>query len=158
MPATVLQIGPLRVCSKCLESKPVEAFSPALRVKSGLQRECKECVSKRSSEWWRNNTERYNDGRRIRRYNVDVNALWEKQKGLCAMCQEPMLPRGKTARSVVVDHDAKCCSSRGTCCGQCVRGLLHSRCNIILGVLEKEGATLEAAQLYLRSYETRQSL
>lgn len=132
-------------------------FSPATRVKSGLQRECKSCVVKRVEDWARSNPDKVSLNKRKRRYNIDFNALWEKQNGLCAMCHEPMLPKGKTARSVVVDHDGRCCASRGTCCGKCVRGLLHSRCNIILGVLEKESSTLDAAKAYLRLYEGQQS-
>jgi hypothetical protein len=155
MPATVLQIGSLRTCSKCHESKSVVEFSPSPRVKSGLQRECKQCVSSRATAWWRNNTSKYNDGRRVRRYNIDVNVLWEQQNGLCAIYHELMLPKGKKARSVVVDHDQRCCSSRGTCCGKCVRGLVHSRCNIVLGVLEKERKTLGLAKEYLRRYEEK---
>lgn len=149
MPAIVLQIGPDRTCSKCGESKPVGMFSPAPRVKSGLQRECKSCVSKRASEWVRDNPERRNETRRGGRYHVDFNAMWDAQGGLCSMCHGAMLPRGKQARSVVVDHDRKCCPQRGGCCGKCVRGLIHSRCNILLGVLESESSTLDAAKKYL---------
>jgi hypothetical protein len=102
----------------------------------------------RASAWAKDHSERDALGRKNRFYKIDFNGMWEKQGGLCSICSNPMLPKGKTAKSVVVDHDRKCCPGRGSC-GKCVRGLVHSRCNIVLGVIESEGSTVEAAQKYL---------
>jgi hypothetical protein len=148
MPATVLQIGPLRTCSKCVETKLVSSFYRTTKVKSGLLSICKTCMLAKQSEWVKGRGELEPTRRKNRYYKIDFNGLWEKQGGLCSVCRTPMLPKGKTAKSVVVDHDRRCCPGRGSC-GQCVRGLIHSRCNIIVGVLESESATVALAKDYL---------
>jgi hypothetical protein len=47
-----------------------------------------------------------------------------------------------------VDHDHKCCAGRRSC-GKCVRGLLCSRCNTVLGLLEEDPNLLPP---YLKKY------
>lgn len=72
-------------------------------------------------------------------------------KDLCAVCGEPMLPKGKDALSVVVDHDHGCCPPNRSC-GHCVRGLIHQRCNSILGSSEDNLKLLDAAIAYLKRW------
>jgi Recombination endonuclease VII len=47
-----------------------------------------------------------------------------------------------------IDHDHACCGA-GRSCGKCVRGLLCSRCNTALGLLEDDAARVAAALAYL---------
>lgn len=59
----------------------------------------------------------------------------------------------------VVDHDHTCCDG-GYSCGQCIRGLAHHNCNILLGYLEPFLATNGLARLewlgrYLQEQATR---
>lgn len=46
-----------------------------------------------------------------------------------------------------VDHDHGCCPSaaQSKCCGKCVRGLLHTRCNILLAVIENNPDVIQPA-------------
>ena len=61
----------------------------------------------------------------------------KKQKGKCALCLNHSLNR-----SLSQDHDHSCCPyqpkkrKRTKCCGDCLRGLLCSLCNMKLGVIE----------------------
>lgn len=63
-------------------------------------------------------------------------ALYEAQGGKCAICQ---VATGKSKR-LAVDHDHRCTADhppdRG--CPQCIRGLLCSPCNVIIGRLGQD--------------------
>lgn len=64
------------------------------------------------------------------------DAAWEAQQGLCALCNRPMKREGrKSMDSVCADHDHET--------GQ-RRGLLHIRCNLLLGIHEKHRVEFEA--------------
>ncbi len=70
------------------------------------------------------------------RYNMtleEFNKLYDAQNGKCALCRKPFVSRP------VVDHSHKT--------GK-VRGLLHYRCNSLLGLIE-EGLSLETIKQYL---------
>jgi hypothetical protein len=82
------------------------------------------------------------------RFKVDWQTLWEQQQGLCACCGEPMLREGREKLSAVVDHDRSCCAG-STSCGECVRGMIHWRCNVILGYANDNAALLRQAAAYL---------
>jgi len=146
----------LKRCRRCKRVLPKESFLKDSRNKDGLFGTCKNCQSERSKEWAANHPDQTINFRR-NQYNIDFNALWEQQKGMCALCGEPMLPRGKEANSVVVDHDHQCCPPRpgraGSSCGKCVRGLLHRQCNLLLGLLEKNQSKLDLAVKYLNRWK-----
>jgi hypothetical protein len=82
------------------------------------------------------------------KYKVEWQTLWDQQQGLCACCGEAMLREGREKLSAVVDHDHKCCSG-STSCGKCVRGLVHWRCNLVLGYADDEPDLLQRAAAYL---------
>jgi len=72
-------------------------------------------------------------------------ALLDQQGGCCAICgtTDP----GK--RDWNVDHDHGCCPGRGNTCGQCVRGLLCGKCNLMIGGANDDPNILIAAARYL---------
>lgn len=79
------------------------------------------------------------------RYNIDeaeFNRLLALQDGHCALCFH--------SEKLVVDHDHACCPG-GRSCGECVRGLLCVRHNLLLGMGHDDPGELEAAAAYLRS-------
>lgn len=83
------------------------------------------------------------------RYSIDEArflALAEAQGNVCAVCgtSDP----GGSVRRWHVDHDHSCCGP-GVSCGKCIRGLLCSRCNTAIGLLDDNTARLEAALAYL---------
>lgn len=67
-------------------------------------------------------------------------AKLEAQGGVCGACGEPANPEVR----LHVDHDHKCCPGQNTC-GQCVRDLLCTYCNLLVGRLEREDFS---AQMY----------
>jgi len=76
-------------------------------------------------------------------------ALVQKQDGGCAICggQNP------DHRKLAVDHDHSCCPKQKKSCGKCIRGLLCSRCNHMLGHARDTIEILESGILYLKSFK-----
>ena len=74
-------------------------------------------------------------------------ALWLKQNGLCALCNNPL----DYAESCL-DHDHDCCDMPvRQACGHCDRGVLHSGCNTLLGFAYDDRELLGKAITYLAS-------
>lgn len=82
-----------------------------------------------------------------RRHGITVEQydwLYERQEGLCLVCfVEP------DNQLLYVDHDHACCPDIGSC-GNCIRGLLCSHCNGLLGYARDRIDVLESAVEYLR--------
>ena len=89
-----------------------------------------------------------------RLYNITINgyeALLEAQGGVCAACHEQEKRIDKRIgrpRSLAVDHDHACCPGKRSC-GKCIRGLLCSRCNPVLGEVEDSVELLQSMIDYL---------
>jgi hypothetical protein len=88
-----------------------------------------------------------------REYNVDFDALWEAQGGLCASCHRPMVRKGRESDSVCVDHDRSCCPGSRSC-GKCVRGLVHRNCNLVLGYAKDDPEIIRSAIEYLEHWRS----
>lgn len=173
----------MRTCPKCNQPKDEEKDFYR-RANGTLRRRCKDCIREdnntraakhpqeavdRTTRWRKANPGRASAISRawqlrhpeqfrsqiIRgKYKVDFKTLWEMQKGLCAACGEPMLPTGREKMSACVDHDKACCSGRKSC-GKCVRGLIHWRCNLVLGYASDDPRVLHAAISYLEQWQKR---
>lgn len=82
-----------------------------------------------------------------------VNEIKKRQNGKCC-CGRELLP----GKGTCVDHDHKCCPGAKSC-GMCVRGLLCSRCNFVLGLLEEDPKLLpDFLNSYLQEYECQTSI
>ncbi len=110
-------------------------------------------ASQIARDWQLRNPEQYRAIQRKRKYNIDFDAMWVEQKGICACCGTAMLPTGRELLSVCVDHDKSCCPD-DTSCGKCVRGLIHWRCNVVLGYMKDDPAPLRRAAEYLEKRQT----
>ncbi len=79
----------------------------------------------------------------MRRYGINwpqYQRMLDDQDGLCAICRRN--------NATCVDHDHACCDSELTC-GQCVRGLLCNRCNVVVGLIEHGSVLLVQITNYL---------
>ena len=60
----------------------------------------------------------------------DVGALIEQQKGYCPICGRPLYFEAGKGKGLAIDHEGE--SGQGH-----VRGVLHAKCNTLLGALEE---------------------
>ena len=156
------QVRNAKICTKCGEEKSCD--NGFYRDGSRLRAECKRCTINSRAEFRKANSERVNASRRLayrskdaaaRRAQTlmsyygltvaDVEKYLERQNG-CAVCHrsEP-----GTSRWWHVDHDHSCCPESARSCGQCVRGILCHRCNLMLGQARDSVETLRSAIDYL---------
>lgn len=130
-------------CRACGHTKPVGEFYPRQGRNLITGNTCKACVCNRKKARKDHPYEVIN-----RLYGIDFNGLGVAQGGLCGVCA--MLSKGYDANSAVVDHNHKCCPGKKSC-GKCVRGLIHRKCNLLIGFAEDNTELLAQAIRYLTS-------
>lgn len=142
-------------CSRCGEEKSVDCFSPHKRYKDGLNCWCKPCCRDYGNKWQNKNRtipgpkrEKYLKDKRERlqasKYSISVERLEELRKeqiGLCALCGEKFDEKFSPA----VDH----CHDTGV-----IRGLLHHRCNVMIGMGRDNPELLRLGAEYLERHAT----
>lgn len=137
----------LRTCSRCSESKPIEAFT-LMNGKRANNRTstCTPCRTKyNKSRRARNPEHVYNIERRSKfktQYGITIeeyDAMLKQQGGACAICGVDK-PSGRTTH-FAVDH----CHTTGA-----VRGLLCTKCNRGLGLFNDDTIRIERAVKYLK--------
>ena len=160
----------MKTCNRCHETKALADFYARPRTRDGYGNQCRKCEIEQQAV--RNSrTEvraKRNAQDRARRRAKPVPAtetrrqrLWTwyritperfeemltSQGGRCAIqaCGATE-PGGKGQWHI--DHDHACCAGEKSC-GECVRGLLCSRCNPMLGMARDNVAILIAAADYL---------
>jgi len=120
-------------------------------MKSGYANLCKSCNSNRMQKHQKNNPEMFK--KRLKRYNISKHGISESQyldilnaqNESCAICQKHHL---FFKRGLYIDHDHLCCPSSHSC-GKCVRGLLCSSCNFLIGNAVDDIKILKHAIIYL---------
>lgn len=75
----------------------------------------------------------------------DFHALYHQQGSTCAVCQEALLLNGLLSIGPVSE---RCCVDHSHETGK-VRGLVHQRCNLVLGNAKDSPDILRAAAVYL---------
>lgn len=140
----------MKRCTKCHESKPLDAFYADRRKPGGVMARCKSCKVSAFKQWKQRNPghdkkrywrQRDNERERhlIRKYGVTFDAyrqMLTQQGGCCAICKRPE----PADRMLDVDHD----HATGA-----VRGLLCTSCNRVLGHAKDSPDRLRAAAAYL---------
>lgn len=114
-------------CPRCDIWSPEDAFGDNAKMCDGKVGVCRPCI-------------------RFGFYNLkrsDVVRMLEEQKYSCAICRKPL-----NEGTLCVDHDHKCCAGQRSC-GECVRGLLCTRCNHGLGHFRDNPERLRLAADYL---------
>lgn len=145
---------PLKRCSVCRQMLPFEAFPKRFEKKRGRFRPhsfCRECRKVVSKEWRRKFPDRHRAS--MRRYHLEANfgltvqqydAMLSAQGGRCAICSrtpdENFKYRPDRPFPLGVDHDHKT--------GK-IRGLLCTRCNVMIGNASDDPKILELAIAYL---------
>ena len=121
-------------CTMCGEVKYQTEFHKKSHSVDGFSKQCRTCENpkKRSLifNWW------------LKQYGLTLelyNEMFTRQKGVCAICQQPET-RNKTTR-LSVDHDHL--TGR-------IRGLLCHKCNVVLGLVDDNKETLIALINYLK--------
>lgn len=101
--------------------------------------------------WYRNNNRgkirKYTRNWHIKRkYGLsmeDKENLLKKQKNNCAICEKPFSKKEKN----YIDH----CHKSGK-----VRGIVHGRCNILLGFSKENIETLKMVIQYIKKHQNKQ--
>jgi hypothetical protein len=86
-------------------------------------------------------------------YSITADVYWEiynAQGGVCGWCGRAT---GRT-KHLSVDHDHACCPGK-TSCGLCVRGLLCSTCNKLLGHMRDDPDTIRRGAGYIERYRNQ---
>jgi hypothetical protein len=78
---------------------------------------------------------------------ADYFRLLLRQQGGCRICKRAP----GSGRRLSVDHDHACCPGKQSC-GKCVRALLCTNCNWLVGVMEINGIPGHAVDDYLASF------
>jgi len=131
-----------RWCSGCEQYRLLKFFgSDSARVYS----RCKPChkAQLRAAKWKRNfgiTPEQYEQ-------------VKDMQGGRCAICQTAT----GAARALAVDHDHQHCG-KGVGCAECIRGLLCSSCNKMLGFARDDPSVFRRAIDYLTNPPARSVL
>lgn len=148
--------NPLRkkTCSRCGVEYPatLEHFSPARNNKDGMASRCKTCQNDCVKQWNKKHPERASATRAktvltrsMKKLGMtweDLNRLLEEQEGKCAICGTDK-PIGQDRR-LVIDHDHD--TNRP-------RGLLCSKCNTGIGLLNEDPHILKSAIVYIARWK-----
>ena len=127
-----------KLCSRCQQFLPLDAFGRNRSRANGRATYCRPCTAAYIHAWNRRNGER-NHTKWIRRtHNIskqEYDALLERQAGVCAICGAR-----PTRRRLEIDHNHDT--------GE-IRGLLCWDCNIGLGTFRDDARRLRRAADYL---------
>ena len=130
-----------KLCGRCNEWRPEDDYTPSAKARDRLQSWCSPCAS---------------DYMTLSRYGIDRSRVIEmlNEQGGCGICRT-LEPRALGFRNGWhVDHDHACCPGDRTC-GKCVRGILCSDCNKMIGLAQDSATRLQQAIAYLSSCEER---
>lgn len=134
----------MKICNACKQLKELSEFGNNKSMVDGLMPQCKKCNSNRVSKYYKKNPQKVDNlKRKIKRHNLskdDYDILNSLYNGMCHIC--------KTNIATTIDHDHKCCNGSYSC-GDCIRGLLCSKCNMALGLFNDNIGNLKNAIKYL---------
>lgn len=115
----------LKTCTLCKEKKSLSEYHYHKQTKDNLQTRCKVCIRKVEKE-------RYGPEKRDRTINTNLKKrfgislqyyddLFEKQNGLCAICNGPSTDN----KRLHIDHDHTTGKLRELLCARCNLGIGH---------------------------------
>ncbi len=151
-----------KTCTRCKQSKPLDAFRKDKRYRLGVNSWCKECYRERAKEWGRKNRKKKAEiQRRYRKrhperpagvhlkakYGItleEYKAMLNAQGQRCAICG---MHQRDAERRFSVDH----CHETGE-----VRALLCIKCNAGIGSLNDDPEMLLTALGYLLEHKEKE--
>lgn len=150
-PPVVVGRGEKR-CSKCGDVKKLASFRISLRNRKRRAARCVSCTSLGTKVCMRKRRAQETPAQRRRRlwlramkkrvnkYGVELESLKTRVAAGCELCGKPF----RTRFEIAVDH----CHTTGA-----TRGVLHSRCNVLIGMCGESVAILRDAIKYLRKHK-----
>ena len=94
----------------------------------------------------------YEHERKLRAHHLSqqgYDAILLKQEGVCPVCKRPLIKTvGRSGETPSIDHNHSCCPGTFSC-GECIRGILHLKCNAALGGLDDNSVICRNAAEYL---------
>lgn len=133
-----------KVCFKCKVEKDACSFHADKRnTTTGLYAWCKNCKSKKTAQWNRDNFSRKRNTELKRNYGItleDYHKMKEAQNNCCAICGTS---GDKLRRTLLVDHN----HTTGK-----VRDLLCDGCNHTIGHAKEDIEILKNAIKYIKKH------
>jgi hypothetical protein len=128
----------MKICTRCKQKKPFEAFPKNYPWADGYRPDCKEC----RNAYTRERIARLGGRQEMTARRHKINAvlyreILEIQGNHCPLCGDPPDPK---ARALAIDHDHQ--TDR-------LRGILCARCNGGLGMFRDSPVILRRAADYL---------
>jgi Recombination endonuclease VII len=125
----------LKKCSKCKKKKDISDFYKTKTNPDGHSSHCKKCYEK----YYGANTDKKKNYFLKREYGITLEEkreMYENQLGLCKLCNLLMVK----PKDCHVEHN----HATGE-----IRGLVHSKCNLLLGIVQDNIGMLIRAIHYL---------
>ncbi len=153
----------MKTCNKCQKSWPLtsEYWPVRKRTKTGLDTPCRRCCRESEQrrrenpdirernriwckEWYKRHPKSTTIRTRMAKFGLSeagYRSLSMKQNNVCAICNKPETAKiHGNVKSLAVDH----CHSTGR-----IRGLLCSKCNTAMGLLEDDPSIIRKMIAYL---------
>jgi hypothetical protein len=135
--STVVYLPESKICTRCKLTKLKEEFHLNGNAGNGLSYWCKDCER---------------DSRFQRSYGIsekEYKQLFNKQKGVCAICGQPETAKGPDGciKLLSIDHDHT---------NNQIRGLLCTRCNFGIGYLNDDVKILTSALEYIIKHRVKE--
>lgn len=127
----------MKYCPRCSTSKPLTEF-----YSDGKQGYCKECAKQYKRDTYDSRRRRLREVKL--QYSLTADEYETLEAAGCGICG--------SHDNLVVDHNHQCCPERKKSCGKCVRAMLCSNHNILLGMASDDVDILRKAIEYLERY------
>ena len=134
-------------CRKCKRHLSYTAYHEMESCTYGRRKTCVDCTREQLRAKRKPHMEKWAKVRKNFSITRDqFDAIFEAQGFGCGVCgsTDPRSPRGWC-----IDHDHDCCPQPGRSCGKCIRGVLCTNCNLMLGHARDETERLSAGIAYL---------
>lgn len=144
-------------CKKCVREYDMKEHDPKRifdRKMQGTQIQCRWCKKYldpshfgKSKTYCKECSNKIGHTHNIKRFGLTAEEyidMANAQNNVCKICNNPETSN----RRLAIDHNHKCCSGSNSC-KKCIRGLLCSKCNKMLGMVNDNVEILKSAIRYL---------